>query len=984
MRAKCYFLSILLLLLILALTPSLTFAQAQANTGTIEGIVTDPSGAAIPNAQVTLKNLGTNFTRIIQTDTDGRFRGLLLPLGPYQVTAKAPNFGTTVREGLDLAVGQTISLTLTLSVSQIDQVVSVTGEAPILETGRVEGSTYLDQRSVRDLPNNGRNFLSLVPLSPGVSIVQGPDGDEISINGQKGINNNVSIDGADNNNPFFGEQRGGQRPPFTVSLDAIKEFQVVADSAPAEFGRSSGGFINVVTKSGTNEIHGTAHEYQKWTGLTSRLSDGTRLSGFSQEQFGGTFGGAIRKNELFYFGAYDQQFFTQTKQNNPLRIDPVLVNFFATKLGDPNENGPITRENNAIATLGKIDWYINAKNLFTVRYNFARARQPNGTFDVEQWGRSANAIERDFANTISTQLNTTLTASLLNEFRFQFSREDRPRDYEGPNLPGQSRPFPDTGIDFAGQYRFGLPFFIPVKDHDTRFQVNDNVSWIRGAHSIKFGFELNRTSTSQTFLGFANGRYIFDSVQGFMNYVNIGPKFVECSDGTTNNSGNCPSGTTITGPLQLFLQFAGVGGKSVEDAGTQTIPQLEPALFIQDKWQIRPNLTLSYGLRWDAQVEPDVLTPPGQVFFGPFIGKRGFPSNGYIPSSWKQFQPRLGIVWDPTGKQKTLIRLGGGIYYARTPGLDLASTRSTNGSVGQTIFMASFFNGFGVTPPAYTQLIPNAGSSAPDHPDVYVTDKNYTNPRTYTWTLTVEQALTNTLKFTAAFTYAKGVHATRFVNRNDPLFGSPFSTGLGADGKNGIGTLWTMESSAKSLFRSLTLGMQKQLSNHFQFQMNYQLSEDLADDDNERDPFTLRYAVANNFQPEYGFSDRNERHRFNAFGLWEAPWGIEFSPLISFHTPQPKSFGATPQDRILANGYIIKRNSLWKNNTFFALDFRIDKNFKLSERFRLQAIADVFNLTNRANFKHPETTSLLFNFDGTVQSGLGDPRQAQLGLRLIF
>jgi hypothetical protein len=487
-----------------------------------------------------------------------------------------------------LAVGQTISLTLTLSISQIDQVVSVTGEAPILETGRVEGSTYLDQRSIRDLPNNGRNFLSLVPLTPGVSIVQGPDGDEISINGQKGINNNVSIDGADNNNPFFGEQRGGQRPPFTVSLDAIKEFQVVADSAPAEFGRSSGGFINVVTKSGTNEMHGTAHEYQKFTGLTSRLSDGTRLSAFSQEQFGGTLGGAIRKNKLFYFGAYDQQFFTQTKQNNPARIDPTLVNFFATKLGDPNENGPITRENNALAALGKIDWYVNEKNLFTARYNFARARQPNGTFDVEQWGRSANAIERDFSNTISTQLNTTLTPNLLNELRFQFSREDRPRDYAGPNLPGQSRPFPDTGIDFAGQYRFGLPFFIPVKDHDTRFQVNDNVSLIRGAHSIKFGFELNRTATIQTFLGFANGRYIFDSIQGFMNYVNIGPKFVECSDNSTNNFGNCPSGTTITGPLELFLQFAGVGGKSVEQAGTQTIPQLEPALFIQDKWQIRP------------------------------------------------------------------------------------------------------------------------------------------------------------------------------------------------------------------------------------------------------------------------------------------------------------------------------------------------------------------------------------------------------------
>ena len=981
-----------LLLTIFALTPSLTFAQSQANTGTIEGTVADPSGGAVPNATVTLTNVGTNFTRVIQTDQEGRFRGLLLPLGPYKVTVKAPSFATIVREGLDLAVGQSISLALTLSISQIDQVISVTGEAPILETGRVEGSTYLDRRSVEDLPNNGRNFLSLVTLTPGVSIVQGPDGDEISINGQKGINNNVSIDGADNNNPFFGEQRGGQRPPFTVSLDAVKEFQVVADSAPAEFGRSSGGFVNVVTKSGTNQIHGTAHEYQKWTGLTSRLSDGTRLSGFAQEQFGGTLGGAIKKDKLFYFAAVDQQFFTQTKQNNPSRIDAALVNFFATKFNDPNENGPISRQNNATAILGKIDWYASSKNLFTARYNFARARQPNGTFDVESWGRSANAIERDFSNTISTQWNATLSATTLNEARFQFSREDRPRDYNGPSLPGQSRPLPDTGIDFAGQYRFGLPFFIPVKDHDTRFQVNDNLSLVRGAHNFKVGVELNRTSTIQTFLGFANGRYIFDSVQGFMNYVNIGPKFVECADGTTNNNGVCsaaavalsPKSSGITGPLLLFLQFAGVNGLSTDAAGTQTIPQLEPALFVQDKWQVLPNLTVSYGLRWDAQIEPDPITPPGQAFFAPFIGKPGFPSTGYIPSSKKQFQPRLGIVWDPTKKGKTLVRLGGGIYYARTPGLDLASTRSTNGSVGQSIYRDSTFNGFGLTPPAYTQLIPNASALAPDHPDVYVTDKNYTNPRTYTWSLTVEQALTSSLKVTTGFTWAKGVHNTRFVNRNDPVFGSPWSAGLGSDQKNGIGTLWTMESSAKSLYRGLTLGLQKQMSSHFQFQMNYQLSEDLADDDNERDPFTLRYAVANNFQPEYGFSDRNERHRFNAFGLWQGPWGIEFSPRISYHSPQPVSFGNTPQERILKNGYIIRRNTLWKDNSFFAFDFRADKNFKLSEHFTLQASVDAFNLTNSANPKHPETTGLLFNFDGTVQSGLGDPRQAQLGLRLIF
>lgn len=961
------------------------FAQSQANTGSIEGIVSDPSGRSVAGASVTIVNTDTNFTRKLTSDAEGRFRAPLLPLGGYKITVSATNFGTLARTGIDLAVGQTVNLQLTLSVAGREEVVNVSGDVPVVETSKVEQSTYIDKNSIRTLPTNGRNFLDFMTLTPGVSIVQGPDGNEISVNGQKGIQNNVSIDGADNNNPFFGEQRGGQRPAFTVNLDAVKEFVVVSDGAPAEFGRSSGGFINVVTKSGTNEIHGTAHEFQKWTGLTSRQSDGTRLSAFSQEQFGGTIGGPIKKDKLFYFVAYDQQIFRQTKQTNPARINPALVNFFATKLGDPGENAPIRRTNDANALIGKVDYQINSNNLLTLRYNYQRSRQENGTFDVDSWGVSANGIERDFANSFSGSLNTTVSASVLNEFRFQVAREDRPRPYSGPSLPGQSRPFPDTGIDFAGQYRFGLPFFLPVEDHDTRVQFNDNLSVIKGSHSFKMGFEFNRTNTTQTFIGFANGRYIFDSVSGFMNYVNIGPKFVECSNGTTNNSGVCPAGTSIVGPLLLFLQFTGLNGRSVSDAGTQSIPQFEPALFFQDKWQIRSNLTLSYGLRWEGQHEPDPLTPPSQVYFAKYIGKPGFPSNGLIPSDYKQFQPRLGLTWDPSKKGRTVIRVSGGIFNARTPGLELASSRSTNGTIGGSLFYASFFNGFGVTPPAYTSLLPDQSKLTElDHPQVYVFDRNYRNPRTYSYSVSFDHALTPSLRFFTNFNHSKAVHLTRFVNRNDAVFGSPWSTGLGASGTNGLGDLTTVESSSKSLFDGWTVGMNKQLSNKLQFQFNYMLSRDWSDDDNERDPFTYSYAVANNFKPEYNYSSRDQRHRFNAFALYQLPFGIEFSPRFSAHSAQPASVGSSPADRIRPNGTIIQRNTLRKDNAFASFDFRLAKNWKLGEKFTLQGSMDVFNLTNSKNLKKPEVTSLLFNFDGTITSGLGDPRQAQLGVKLIF
>ena len=221
--------------LVFGATP-FAFAQSQATTGVIEGTVLDPSGAVLPGAGVVLRNTATNFERSVTTDADGRFRGLLLPLGPYRVSASLSGFATSVREGLNLAVGQTINLTIELKVSAKQEEVVVTGDAPVIETTRAEGSTRIDDASIKGLPNNGRNFLDFAQLTPGVSIVQGPDGSEITVNGQKGIQNNVSVDGADFNNPFFGEQRGGQRPPFTFNLDAVKEVVVVAEVPSARFG----------------------------------------------------------------------------------------------------------------------------------------------------------------------------------------------------------------------------------------------------------------------------------------------------------------------------------------------------------------------------------------------------------------------------------------------------------------------------------------------------------------------------------------------------------------------------------------------------------------------------------------------------------------------------------------------------------------------------------------------------------------------------
>jgi hypothetical protein len=981
--------------MVLARVPR-AFAQSEATTGVIEGTVTDEGGGRLPGATVTLRNTATNFEKVVSTGSDGSFRGLLLPLGPYRITVELSGFAKLVREGVDLGVGQTVNLKLALHVSAAGEI-TVTAEAPIIETTRAEGAVRIDERAIDDLPNNGRNFLDYIKLTPGVTTVQGPDGDELSINGQKGIQNNVSVDGADFNNPFFGEQRGGQRPAFTFNLDAVKEVVVVADGASAEFGRSSSGFVNVVTKSGTNQLQGSAHGFYKNQDLSSRAQQpGGGLApkvDENQTQAGFTLGGPLVRDKAFFFLSTDYQRGRSTKQTDPTRIDPQVVNYFAS-IGDPGENLPIPRTNDARVLLGKVDWQASDKHLATLRYTYTWAQQANGTFDVDSWGRSANAIEKDSSNAVTGTIISSLSESLLNEVRFQYAREDRPRPYNGPIVGG--RPLPDTAFDFARGFRFGEPFFIPVKYYDERYQLNENLSVLRGNHAIKGGVEYNQVSSNQTFLGFANGRYIFSSTNGFLNYAK-NPRYVECSDGSSSQVGACPAGASVTGPVLTYLQQAGANGNTVEQAGTQKIPQKEPAVFLQDSWLARPNLTIEYGLRWEAQIEPAPLTPPDKVFFAPFIGKtvvtaagpQTFPSNGKIPSDYNMWQPRLGITWDPQGDAKGVVRATAGIFYARVPGLALASTRSTNGTLGQTLFRSSALAGILGPVPAYPNLIPASEIGQPFLPGVFVFDRNFKNPRTTAASLSYEREVIGGLALLVKGNYARGDHLTRFVDRNDPLLGSPWSTGLPPGGANGIQTLTTVESTARSRYWGITVGARQRWTGKYQFQVYYTYSKDLSDDDNERDPFSFRYAKITDLAQEYSYSDRDQRHRLNAWLLYEAPYAIDLSLRYSYRSAQPQSITATgavantPQDRINPDGSVTRRNLGRKNNQFNSLDLRLSRDFHAG-RVTIQPIVDVFNVFNSANFRRPEVTNLIFNFDGTVQSGNGDPRQAQVGVRILF
>ncbi len=993
-------------------------AAAQLTTGTIQGQVRDTTDAFLPGVTVEVRNVETNLSQTRATDTDGRFVFLQLPPGRYRVTYQLTGFSTTVQEDVVLMVGQSVNLTPRMSVSTVQETVTVSGSTPV-ETTRAAVANTLNQVTVENTPILGRKFEDLLTLVPGVSVVQGPDGDAITFAGQRGIANNINLDGGDYNNGFFGEQVGGQRAAIDITLDAVKEFQVIASGAPAEFGRTAGGVVNVVTKSGTNATQGSLFHYQRLEALTGELSDGTNLEKFHREQFGGTVGGPIKRDRSFFFGAFEgitgnferpnlsRTFGTPCPMSAPTVAQNealinmsgdcqrvALLNFFRTRLGQ-EEGNPIRHPITTLATLLKSDINLNAANRLSISYNFNHSRKENETFDVETYGNSANGIEGDPSriNVINANFFTTLGSDKLNELHFTYARESRPRRAVDSNLAA------DTGMGFGPTFRFGNPFFLApsIDELIWRVQVKDNFSLVRGRHTYKIGGEWLHTLNDQVFRGFFTGRYLFDSVTGFLRYASpaapggFGPRTVGCSNGSyVTAPASCPAGSTPTGgPLLFYLQGAGRTGPATDAAGASKISNEELSFFVQDQWQIRSDVTLQYGLRWDAQLMPETVDPRSTAF-GRFLGAPGFPSDGTIPDQWNMWQPRVGATWDVRGDGKTVLRTSAGVYFARLNMLSQVGSVTTNGLQQQTIFANTDLNRlFAVPLPTWPGVLspsPLPEGVFPDFSGVRVFDKDYKNPRTYTFNVGYEQEFMPNWSAYADYTWARGRNLTRFLNYNrssptccdsGPGTGNTYTYSGSPFGPQ-LGEVMVTTSRGRSQYNGLTLGVRKRLSEGYQLEANYVLSKDRDDDSNERDPFTDRSFNFFDLDLDYGLSDRDIRHKFNLFGHYQLPYAVLLNTRLQARGAQP----LTPNPRSL-NGTDRGRNTLRKDNEYFSLDLRVARVFTVAG-VDIMPTLDVFNTFNNANNINPLTTPALFNFDGFLRTGVGDPRQVQLSVRVAF
>ena len=1002
---------------------TLTFAapamgQSQITTGVIEGTVVDANGGVLPGVSVEVRQVDTNIARTLVTGQDGRFSALQVTPGRYRVTFTLSGFSTLVQENVLVTVGQAVRLNPMMKVSGIAETVTVTVETPAVDTTRTAAASTLDETTIASTPILGRKFEDLLTLTPGVSVVQGPDGDEITFSGQRGVFNNVSLDGGDYTNGFFGEQVGGQRAAIDITLEAVREFQVIATGASAEFGHTAGGVVNVITKSGTNQVRGSVFHYQRLEGLTSHTSDDKPLKDFRREQFGGTVGGPVIKDKAFYFLAVEgvRENLQRPNLSEPLGTPcpvtaPTLLANQALIAGSPdcqrlallgffqsrrnqNEGLPVDHKINNNATLAKLDWNLTAANRLSASYNFDYSKNTNQTFDVATYGNSANGIEGPSKiNVLNVNLFTTLTASKLNELHFTYSREGRPRSATPSSVPA------DTAMGFATSFRFGNPFFLAptVDELVKRFQVKNNLSMVSGAHTVKAGGEWQHTNNAQVFRGFFEGRYIFDSVVGFLRYASpaapggFGPFTVGCSNGTyVTAPAACPAGSTTSGgPLLFYLQSSSPDGVARDAAGASDINNEEFGLFVQDKWQVGKGLTVDYGLRWEGQRMPKTVDPKTTAY-GRFLNDPRFPSDGTIPDQWKQFQPRAGVVWDVSQTGKTVVRGSAGIYYARQNMLSQVGSVTTNGIQQKSDYRDSTFTGFADMPVWPNLLAPSSvpAGTFPLFTGIRVFDRNYLNPRVYSVNVGFDQELAPSLAAYVDFTVAKGVHLTRFLNYNVHGTAAAATQPATRDTTTYAGTnpfepslsdVFVTTSRGHGLYRGATFGLRKRFSQRYQLEANYVLSKDRDDDSNERDPFTDRSFNFYDLSKDYGPSDRDIRHKVNFFTYAELPKRFLINVRAQGRTAQP----ITTSPRVL-NGVDRGRNWDRKDNKFFSLDWRLQRPFRMGTRAEVVPSFEMFNTFNNANNVNPLSTPALFNFDGFLRQGVGDPRQAQLAVKVTF
>jgi outer membrane receptor protein involved in Fe transport len=920
-------------------------AQETINNASVSGRVTDPTGAVVEGADVTVRQPDTNLTHAAKTDREGRFRFPYLRVGQYEIKVHQPGFANVARL-LTLTVGAAFELPVVLRIESQETNLTVSGDTAVLEAARSQIAGTVSQAEVRNLPLNGRNFLDLALLVPGVSPTNTASnqlfaetsavpGQGISVGSQRNFSNNFIVDGLSANDDAAGLSG------IFYGLDVVNEFQVVTSGGHAELGRALGGYVNMVTKSGMNALHGDLYGYLRNQRLNaSNPLSNTKLPS-TQAQYGASLGGHLIPDRTFYFVNFEQR---QLNQSGLITIALPNVAAINARLLSAGYQGaqiatglypsPVHNSN----FLAKVDHQFRGNDQFSLRYSLYDVHSNNSRGAGALNAASASAGLDNTDQTVAFSNIATLSPRTVNETRGQFTRSNLqalPSDPIGP------------AVSISGVASFGTLSGSPTGRLNKLYELADNVSHQSGAHALRAGADFLYNDVTITFPRSIRGSYSFASLPSFLQ-------------GIYNNSG--------------FTQTF----------GNTVVPQTNPnaGFYAQDEWKINPRLTLNLGVRYDLQFLKTISTDSNNV------------------------SPRAGFAWSPFASRRTVVRGSYGLFYDRVPLRALANALLSAGNT--TTISNSSQVSVSLSPtqtgaPTFPNILPSTGLPSGVLVNFTTMNRGLQNAYSEQGSFEIEQQLGDRATLSIGYQHLRGLHLVMSVNQNVPTCVAA-GTNNGCRPNPNYGNNSQYSSLADSYYDGLHVSFLQRPVRWGNYRISYSWSKSL---DNVGEFFFSSPSDNFNIWQDYGRSDDDQRHRVvfdgaihTSMGPANTVWqyithGFQLSGMLQYYSALPLNITSgvnTIQGtggRPIVNGVFIGRN-VGTGNDFFSLSTRLSRTFRITERLRLEGIAEAFNTLNHRNNltrngtfgsgAYPSNPSPTF---GQITS-VNDPRIVQFALRLRF
>jgi hypothetical protein len=936
--------SFLLLVVILGLCST---ASAQSTTGGgLVGTITDGENRVLPGARVVARSVATGQERSTATDSSGDFHISDLGADTYSVEVIAGNFSPWRADSVVIEVGRLTTILPRLAVGGRSETVLVRDETPGLDTSSAAITTNLTNTTLENLPSNGRRWSNFALQSEGVTPDQNGYG-LLSFRGISVLMNNNTIDGVDNNQAFFSEERGRTRIGYSTTQAAVQEFQVNTSNYAAEYGRAAGGVVNTVTRSGGNEFHGQVFFFDRdsawgatnpFTTLTQRLANGTDATTPFQpqdlrKQWGTGIGGPIRRDKLFWFFAYDQyrrdfpgvartadarsgtalKLFDTPSQQQIETLAARIQTDTAAALADYNTVltglnsmlGPVPRTANQYILFPKIDWDLDERNHLIFQYNHMRWNSPAGVQTATSSSYGVASFGNDFVaeDWGIARWNYFITANLLNEARYQLGRDfeseftQTPTAFEQPftkNPYGQSPQISIASSSYG--FTFGKPAFLnrAAFPDELRSQFVDSVSWVHGKHSLKAGYDFSHVIDNINNLYNGTGTYIYSNVLNF------------ASDLYAPSS--CETGTSGVGNLPCYDYATQAVGPSIFVFATN-----DYAPYLQDEWKVLHNFTLSLGIREEYQQFPKTNAN---------LANPDIPETRVLPHIRKNLAPRFGFAWDVFGRGDTILRGGYGLYYGHIVNSTAFAALTQTGASGaqKSYYFKPVETGAPAFPHVFTDEPPDSNL-----PGAVYFDQRTRNPAVQEMEVSLGQRIGAGTEVTMSFLGSLGRKLPNFIDKNidlasagtityevddstgkGPLKGKTYTTSFFTQRLNpSYSDLTDIFTETNSRYEAGMVKLSHSLGRAGDIHASYvyshavdfnQNSTTFADNNDILDP--------TNFGLEYGTSNFDIRQRFTGNAIVRTPWklhgfrgqlldGYSLSPVVEWRTGLPYTLRTT-------------------------------------------------------------------------------------------